>query len=170
MGMLSKDEAQRIALCVNALRPDWSTNGLMSVLGDDRCRMRAPRDITLAFVALALDPASRKPGRIFEAGPWWDVTKPVGPTVAHYRTITAADCGICYRPAELHSRLSPFDDHEWEPQQAQGVGPTDEQRAALEAARIEAEKKLTAAREAEVKRDVRDPAEVVASHLNEEKV
>lgn len=135
--MLTKDEAQRIALCVSSLRPDWSTNGLMSVLADDRCRHRVPRDLTLAFVALALDPTSRKPTRIFEAGPWWDVTKPVGPTVQQYRVITADDCGVCYRPASLHSKLSPFDDHEWEPQRfGQGVGPTPEQKAAIQAARV----------------------------------
>lgn len=165
--MLTKEEAQRIALCVTSLRPDWSTNGLMTVLADDRCRHRVPRDLTLAFVALALDPTSRKPTRIFEAGPWWDVTRPVGPTVQQYRVIGTDDCGICYRPAELHSRLSPVDDHEWEPQRFEGVGPTPEQKLALEAARIEAEKVRTAAREPELEREIRDPAEVIAQHVSQ---
>jgi hypothetical protein len=164
--MLTKEEAQRIALCVSALRPDWSRNGLMAVLADDRCRHRVPRDITLAFVALALDPTSRKPTRIFEAGPWWDVTRPVGPTVQQYRVIGPDDCGVCYRPAGFHSKLSAVDDHEWEPQRfGQGVGPTPEQKAAIQAARIEAEKARTAAREEQAKREIRDPAEVIAEHV-----
>ena len=45
----------------------------------------------------------------------------------------------------------------------------DLEMANIEAARIEAEKKLTAAREPEPTREIRDAAGVVASHLTEEK-
>lgn len=161
-------EAKRIAAVVSIIRPDWRTGLVMSVLGDERIRYRTYEDILVAAVACFSDSTTVKPGRIHEPGHWWLTVTATAPPVK-YRTITAADCGICYRPAELHSKLSPFDDHEWEPQQPKGVGPTDEQRAALEAARIEAEKKLTAAREPETKRQPRDPAEVVAEHLAKEK-
>mgnify|MGYP003489551565 FL=1 len=166
MGMLTKEEAQRIALCVSAIRPDWSTNGLMSVLADDRCRNRVPRDLTLAFVALALDPSSRKPTRIYESGPWWDVARPAGQTPPNYRAVLPTDCGICSRPFEHHSALSKLDDHEYEPlsDRKPGVGPTPEQRAAIEAARVQAKK---ARPEPAPKREPRDPADVIAEHTKE---
>lgn len=164
--MLTKDEAQRIALCVSALRPDWSTNGLMSVLRDDRCRNRVPRDLTLAFVALALDPSSRKPTRIYEAGPWWDVARPVnGQSAPNYRAVLPTDCGICSRPFEHHSALSKLDDHEYEPlaDRKPGVGPTAEQKAAIQAAAIEAQK---ARPELAQPREPRDPDAVIAGHAS----
>lgn len=169
--MLTKEEAQRIALCVNALRPDWATNGLMTVLGDDRCRNRVPRDLTLAFVALALDASSRRPTRIFESGPWWDVTKQAsGPTAPNYREVLPTDCATCSRPFEHHSVLSKLDDHEYEPlsDRGLGVGPTDAQKAAIKTAAAEAEKARTAEREPAPGRVLRDPADVIAAHTTEE--
>lgn len=159
--MLTKDEAQRIALCVNALRPDWATNGLMTVLADQRCRNRVPHDLTLAFVAMALDPQSRRPGRIFEQGPWWSIARPAGEQSINYRTIQPDDCAICSLPQQqIHA------DHEYEPRHARNESalPTPEQRAALEAARIEAR---TAERKPEPPREPRDPAEVINAHLEE---
>lgn len=161
---MNEVEAKRIAAVVSILRPEWREGLVMSVLGDERLRHRVYEDVLVAAVACYSDRTTGKPGRIHEPGRWWLTVTATAPP-KHYRTITSADCGICYRPAELHSRLSPFDDHEWEPQRPQGVGPTEEQKAALEAARIEAEKKRTAERKPEPKREVRDPAEVIASHL-----
>lgn len=40
-------------------------------------------------------------------------------------------------------------------------------KAAIQAARIEAEKARTAAREEQPKREIRDPAEVIASHVEQ---
>lgn len=163
---MNEIEAKRIAAVVSIVRPDWRTGLVMSVLGDERLRHRAYEDVLVAAVACYADSTTAKPGRIHEPGHWWLTVTATAPP-AKYRTITPADCGICLRPAELHSRLSAVDDHEWEPQQPTGVGPTDEQRAALEAARIEAEKARTAERKPEPKREPRDPAEVIQSHIEE---
>lgn len=164
---MNEIEAKRIAAVVSIIRPDWREGLVMSVLGDERLRHRVYEDVLVAAVACYSDMTTGKPGRIHEPGHWWLTVTATAPPKT-YRTITAQDCGICYRPAELHSRLSPFDDHEWEPQQPKGVGPTDEQRAALEAARIAAEKTRTAERKTEPKREVRDPTEVIASHTEPE--
>lgn len=168
--MLTKTEAEQLAKAVNALRPDWSQASLMAVLGDERCRLRPRHDISLAFVALALDDQSRKPTRIYEHGPWWEILRPIGQTAPNYRAVLPTDCGICSRPFEFHSALSKLDDHEYEPlaDRKPGVGPTPEQKAAIKAARVEAELARTAAREEQPKREIRDPASVIAAHTEQE--
>lgn len=163
--MLSKDEAQRIASAVNALRPDWSINGLMSVLGDTRCRNRPRKDLTIAFVTLALDETSRKPTRIYEHGPWWEVLAPKVGTTVSYRELGPDDCDICSRPQTMHP-ISSTDNHAWEPQDSRGKGhaPTPEQRAAIDAAAAEAKAKATAEREAVEAREVATVDEVLGRH------
>lgn len=163
--MLTQTEAQQLAKAVNALRPDWSQASLMAVLGDERCRLRPRRDISLAFIALALDDQSRKPTRIYEHGPWWEILRPIGQSAPNYRAVLPTDCGICSRPFEFHSALSKLDDHEYEPlaDRKPGVGPTAEQKAAIQAAAIEAQK---ARPEPAPKRTPRDPATVIAAHTS----
>lgn len=167
VGALNKDEAQKIANAINALRPDWSINGLMSVLGDSRNINRPTTDMTLAFVALALDPKSRKPTRIYEHGPWWELLAPRVGSAVSYRTIGDDDCAICSRPANAHPLLT--DDHTWEPQHARNEShkPTPEQRAALDKAAAEARKLATAEREAKTKREAAPVDQVLARHSTE---
>lgn len=166
--MMTKDEAQRIANAVNALRPDWSIAGVMSILADGRCRNKPLTDLTMAFVALALDPASRKPTRIYEHGPWWEVLAPRIGMTTEYRVVTDSDCAICSRPYELHSRLSQNDPHEWEPQHARGEGerPAPDVRAAIDAAIADAKHAAAAAKEEPAKKEPRDMNEVIASHTD----
>lgn len=167
---MNKAEAQRIASAINVMRPEWSTGLLMAVLGDDRMIRRPYADALIALTVLATDEKSKKPGRVHDNGIWWAaVTATVGQEIK-YRTITNEDCAICTRPENEHN-LPTLRDHDFEPYGSRNESalPTPEQKAALEAARIEAEKKRTAAREDEVKREPRDPAEVIASHLPEEK-
>lgn len=111
MGMLSKKDAEKIATAVNAIRPDWSINGLMAVLGDPRCRNRATNDLTIAFIALAVDESSRKPTRIYEHGPWWEILRPLN-TVPHIRAIEPTDCIVCSKPKHLHT-VPAYADHEF---------------------------------------------------------
>lgn len=100
--MLTREEAQRIAAAVNALRPDWAQAGLMTVLSDERIRLtRTYRDTAVAFVALAADPESRKPTRIFEHGPWWESARPVG-AVTPLRKIPDDACATCFEPERAH--------------------------------------------------------------------
>jgi hypothetical protein len=117
--MLTKDEATKIATAINAARPDWSIPSLMAVLGDKRCRTRAYRDLFLAFCALALDPASLKPTRIYGEGPWWEITRPVGGVSASawIQTPTPSDCDICGRPPNWRHI-----DHVYQPRDVNGRG------------------------------------------------
>jgi hypothetical protein len=121
---MNKQEATRIAGAINALRPDWGVSGLMTILGDDRLRSRAYEDMTRTFVALALDPQSAKPTRVFEDGPWWHAT-----TLGRRETNTSSsirrarhdDCGICGYPADRHV-VDSLMDHEYQPRHASGRG------------------------------------------------
>ena len=162
--MLTRTEIEQVAQAVNAYRPDWPVASLCSFLR--RHENRPLRDVALELTYVALDPSSKTPARIESDGPWKQITRPLGAAPVSYRTIQPDDCAICSLPQQaVHV------EHTYEPRHARSSSalPTDEQRAALEAARIEAEQKLTAAREPEPTREVRDAAEVVASHLTEEK-
>lgn len=127
--MLTKPEAERIAAAVSALRPDWSEEGVLAILGDERLRIRRTyRDTAVAFIALAADPESAKPTRIFEHGPWWEATKPAVNTsdlLGHNRTDDCAECG---RPREGHHEP----DHAYRRPNT-GVGMPEKVRAEIDA-------------------------------------
>ena len=118
---MNKQEATRIAGAISHLRPDWHANGLMTVLADERLRDRPYADIVRVFVALALDPSSKRPTRIYEAGDWWDAARrwiSSGPDIPHGRP---DDCDICHRPKEAAHM-----DHDYTPRDAYERAPMPE--------------------------------------------
>lgn len=164
-----KNEAERIAAVVNLVRPEWRTGLIMTVLGDERIINRTYADVMVAFVAMAVDPTSKKPGRIHEPGRWWLTVSAAAPAPS-YRQIGPDDCGICSLPKWKHP-LSPTDDHSWESQHARGKGhaPTPEQRAEIDKAAAATRTAITAAKEAaEKKPDVASVDEVLARHTQED--
>lgn len=164
--MLTKNEAQSLAAATNALRPDWSVAQLMGVIADERLRVRRTfRDVAIALTALAVDPNTRQPTRIFEHGHWWEMLAPTKPVV-HYRVIEDDDCAVCFRPRTVHSRLSTVDGHDYEPQHSRSTSATanDEQRVALDAASVAAKLAKSAAREPAPTPTRRTASEVLADH------
>jgi hypothetical protein len=104
---LSRAEAERIAASGSALRPAWSQEQILGVLADPRIRVhRTPADTAAALARLALDPDTRQPTRLLEAGPWWTTNTSSGPT---YRKPEPDDCHHCHRPA--HADIP--DDHDY---------------------------------------------------------
>lgn len=80
--MASQIELQRLAAAINQLRPDWPTTSIQTYLQTHA--NRAYPDLAVAAIAVAVDPTSRTPRRMDEAGPWWQlvnqtVTGQVGP-------------------------------------------------------------------------------------------
>lgn len=163
---MNESEASRIAAVVNLIRPTWRIGLIMSVLEDARMIHRTYADAMVAMVAMAVDPMSKKPGRIHEPGRWWLTVTAQAPEKPLYRQIGPNDCGICSRPFEHHSALSKLDDHEYEPLHARGkgAGMTPEQRAAIDAAAAEAKKAATAEKEAQKAREVAPVDQVLARH------
>ena len=81
--MATENELQRLAAAMNALRPDWPTSSLFTLLRSKHAG-RAYADLAVAAVAVSVDPNTKTPARLSEAGPWWslvrqDVTPQVGP-------------------------------------------------------------------------------------------
>lgn len=66
-------EVDRLAHAVNALRPDWPTASLRTWITANLAN-RAYHDAAVALVWVAVDPASHKPARVLENGPWWGAT------------------------------------------------------------------------------------------------
>lgn len=95
----SRDEAQRLAAMGNVLRPDWPAGSLLTLITQD-LKIRSYRDIAIALAFVATDPNSRTPGRLREAGPWWEAARPVATTPTPGR-------GRCDRCETFHSPQSP---------------------------------------------------------------
>lgn len=74
--MADRDEIQRIAAAMNALRPDWPVRSLVTFLerhhGD-----RSYRDLAIAGTAIATDPKTQTPNLLNEHGPWWGAAQTV---------------------------------------------------------------------------------------------
>lgn len=165
---MNKTEAERIAAATNVIRPDWSPKLLMTVLADDRMIRRPYADALLALIACALDDQTKRPGRVHEKGSWWSVVTAVsgqqGPT---YRETRPGYCVICGENWSLHGEWSElYGGHNYENPitDAKGVPPTPEQRAAIDAANVEAQLKVTAEKAAKEQRVVADVDDVLARH------
>lgn len=169
--MIERLEAERLANAIHSLRPDWPVNSLLGFLKQREKRPLLELTVELAWVAQL--PDSQTPARMDAPGPWKKALVGVGlQSAPNYREVLPTDCGICSRPFEHHSVLSKLDDHEYEPmsERGKGVGPTPEQKAALEKARIAAELSRTAAKEEPAPgRVLRDPAAVIANHQSDER-
>lgn len=63
-------ELHRLAGAIATLRPDWPAASLQTFIAR-HFEHRPLRDIALALVAVALDPATTTPARALNAGPWW---------------------------------------------------------------------------------------------------
>lgn len=69
-------ETERIAGAVAMLRPDWPAGSVKRYIqGRPELLNRPARDLALALVYVALDPASDTPARVSEAGPWWQILR-----------------------------------------------------------------------------------------------
>lgn len=95
--MTTHEERQRLAGMANALRPDWPTKSLYTLLTHETVVNRAYRDVALALTWISTDPTTRTPARLHEPGPWWNTTPAATPanrpTPGHPRP-----CQQCHWP------------------------------------------------------------------------
>lgn len=160
--MIERLEAERLANAIHSLRPDWPLTSLLTFLHAKKNKPLLELTVQLAWVAQL--PDSKTPARVDFDGPWRRAFLGAGVQSAPAaRYPLPDDCAVCGGP-----RVGTHADHEYrEPLPPESwARPTPEQRAALEAARVQAEKQLTAAQEVEPERTKRDPAEVIAAHTN----
>lgn len=110
--MANKQESERIAASINILRPDWSTGLILAVLGDNRCIRRGYADLAIAMTCVAVDPVSKKPGRIHESGPWWNAslaTSPRPQVLAFHPELTCVTCFKRRDDCRLADARAPLD-------------------------------------------------------------
>lgn len=74
--MADRDEIQRIAAAMNALRPDWPVRSLVTFL-ERHHSDRSYRDLAIAGTAIATDPKTQTPNLLNEHGPWWGAAQTV---------------------------------------------------------------------------------------------
>jgi hypothetical protein len=110
---MNDNETQRIAAAINALRPDWPTQSLATLI-TSKLGTRTRRDVAVALTWVACDSTSKTPARVLEAGPWWLATNVEGggrPVPWEER------CGICSMP-EVSCRRANAGEHEFVPNAA----------------------------------------------------
>lgn len=66
--MIDTGTIQRIAESMHALRPEWNTGSLITLL--TKHRTRPARDLAIAAVFVATDPKTKTPALINESPPW----------------------------------------------------------------------------------------------------
>lgn len=79
--MIEQTQAARLAAAINALRPEWPTQSLLTFIGKN-LQHRAYRDAAIALTWVACDEKTLTPARVLEAGPWWQATAAQNPTVS----------------------------------------------------------------------------------------
>lgn len=78
---MNRPEAEQIAAAITMVRPDWLQGSLVTLLG--KHQHRPARDVMLALVWVAYDPATKSPGRINDdQGPWWRLGRLAGAETA----------------------------------------------------------------------------------------
>lgn len=68
---MNEHEADRIAVAINTLRPDWPVKQLRTLCAHPDMVRRPRLDAAIALVAVACDSESKTPYRVLETGPWW---------------------------------------------------------------------------------------------------
>ena len=121
--MPSREEIQRIAGAMNALRPDWRVSSLTTFL-TDHCYARSYRALSIAAVAVATDPKCTTPNLLTQDGPWWagafqasgerefserpsDPSWPFCPIPGHPRIKPGAKCTRCEHEAMTDEKALP---------------------------------------------------------------
>lgn len=94
---MTRNEAERIARAVNALRPDWPVQSLMTFLG--KHADWPVLDLTLQLTYVAMDPKTKTPNRIEQHGDWkYLLVGPREQAGVQYRYTDPRDCTTCGRP------------------------------------------------------------------------
>jgi hypothetical protein len=119
---MNDHEAQRIAEAIHALRPDWPTASLLTLIRK-KLADKPRRDVAVALAWVACEPDTHTPVRVLEAGPWWRAVAVEGSPNARQPYDPATFCHICggkvtghrltdHEPvsaAEYAARLRPVD-------------------------------------------------------------
>lgn len=107
---MNDHEAQRLAAMAHALRPDWPTTSLLTLIRKNLID-RPRRDVAVALTWVACETTTHTPARVLETGPWWQAAAVEGATHVGRREYNESDtCSTCsYSEQVCQSRWA--DDH-----------------------------------------------------------
>lgn len=99
---MNENETARIARMVNALRPDWPTASVHTLIAT-KLASHSRRDVAVALAWVACESDSKTPARVLESGPWWRAAgvEEAAATTTHTGKTVGRDadprevCGIC---------------------------------------------------------------------------
>lgn len=80
---MNENELQRIAAATHALRPDWPTTSLVTLLKRPELASKTRRDVAVALAWVACESETKTPARVLEAGPWWAASNASGSVVRY---------------------------------------------------------------------------------------
>lgn len=107
MHELNETEATLLAQMLHQIRPDWTTNSLLSILWENRNTPSYPA-LIIAAVTKAQDPGCRTPAPIFLDGQHWPQSSrahiPAGKPCADHPTQQAHSCTSCQADIKLGQR------------------------------------------------------------------
>lgn len=107
---MNDHEAQRIAASVHALRPDWPTSSLLTLIRKNLID-RPRRDVAVALTWVACETTTHTPARVLEQGPWWRAAAVDGAQTGVTRKYDESDtCSVCSYSEAVCQRYWP-DDH-----------------------------------------------------------
>lgn len=93
---MNEHERERIAMALNALRPDWPIKSLRTILASDKLADRPRRDVTVALAWVACESNTATPARVLESGPWWRAAAIEGGSLGPRQPFDPAEfCGTC---------------------------------------------------------------------------
>ena len=95
---MTPTEIDRVAACINQLRPDWPVASLRTLI-ETKLGSRSRRDVAVAMSWVACDSTTLTPARVLEAGPWWRATNVDGSNT-YMPPRTEEACRLCGRHAE----------------------------------------------------------------------
>lgn len=114
---MNDHEIERIAMAMNALRPDWPVASLRTLLKKPQLTDRPRRDVTVALAWVACESGTATPARVLESGPWWKAAATDGAARGFQPLEPNERCGICAKSAAACAAAPRFadDDHTFEP-------------------------------------------------------
>lgn len=135
--MPTPNETSRLAHAISTMRPDWPATSLVTFIEHrPALRNRGYRDLAVAFAWIAADPATAKPTRILEHGPWW--TAAAGGEASSAPQPPSRDdrpCVSCGKPSTHHPEDHPYRVERRKPDPSRNAAAIAAARCAAQSAR-----------------------------------
>lgn len=109
---MNEHEAQRIAEAAHAMRPDWPTASVLTLIRKNLID-KPRRDVAVALAWVACESGTASPARVLETGPWWRAAGVENSSTPRREAFDrGGSCHTCSLPYDKCRRLW-ADDHDY---------------------------------------------------------